>query len=255
MSPSALASRFNEVRMGFLLLSRIPVGTIAGPVPPVPASAWSWPLVGAVVGGLSGLIYCAALWTGLMSELAAALAVMASVLLTGGLHEDGLADLADGFGGGRNRTRVLEIMRDSRIGSYGAIAVGFSLLLRVLALGSLGGCAGFWALIGLGAASRAGLPLVLRALPSARDDGLGRAASGVSGQTSFVALILGFLPLLPLGLGVGLFVTTAVAGVLVMLAFWARARIGGQTGDVLGAMCQVGEITGWLVVSALLAAG
>jgi adenosylcobinamide-GDP ribazoletransferase len=254
MKEAPLLARLNDVRMGFLTLTRLPMGVISGAVPSMAASAWSWPLVGAVVGATSGLIYCAALWLGIAPMLAAALAIATLVLVTGGLHEDGLADLADGFGGGRDRARVLEIMRDSRIGSYGAIAIGFSLLIRVVALGGLGACAGFWALIGLGAASRAGLPAVLRMVPSARDDGLGHAASGVSAQASILALTLGFLALLPLGLSVAFCVAVAVACVTAGLGLWAKARIGGQTGDVLGAMCQLGEIAGWLVVSAHLQA-
>lgn len=255
MKVSPLTSRFDEARMGFLTLSRIPVGAISGAVPSMAASAWSWPLVGVVVGGIAGVIYWAALWLAVPQVLAAALAILAMILVTGGLHEDGLADLADGFGGGRTRDRVLEIMRDSRIGSYGAIAIGFSLLTRVLALGSLDCRLGFWALVGLGAASRAGLPAVLRALPSARDDGLGRAASGVSPPAAFVALTLGFLALLPLGPDLAVVTSLAIAGVVAIVGVWARARIGGQTGDVLGAMCQLGEMAGWIVISAHLAVG
>ena len=130
IGPAALRA-LNDIRMGFLILTRVPAGTIAGLVPTMGASAWTWPLVGAFVGGISALVWGLGLYLGLPPLPAAALAILAGTVATGGLHEDGLADLADGFGGGRDKARRLEIMRDSRIGSYGALAIGFSLLIRV----------------------------------------------------------------------------------------------------------------------------
>ena len=254
MTALPIHARLNEIRMGFMVLTRLPMGHIGGEVPSMAASAWSWPLVGAVVGAVAAVVFLAAQGVGLTPVLAAALAVMAGVLATGGLHEDGLADLADGFGGGRDKAKVLDIMRDSRIGSYGALALGFSLLIRVLALASLPPCIAAMALVGLGAASRAGLPLALRVMPSARADGLGRATSGVSAASAFVALGVGAAGLLSLGLGAAVIAAAAIAASSLALAIWAKARIGGQTGDVLGAMAQVGEIAGWLAVSAVLAA-
>ena len=248
----AVRDRRDEVRMGFLILTRFPMGTITGKVPTMAESAWSWPLVGAAVGAVAGMVFWLAQWLGLPPMLAAVTAVVAGTLATGGLHEDGLADLADGFGGGRDKAQVLEIMRDSRIGSYGALALGFALLIRVLALASLSPCSGVWALIGLAAASRAGLPLALHALPSARPDGLGKSASGVTLSASLIALGLGFAALWPLGLRAAMGVAAVMAAVSLGLGLWARARIGGQTGDVLGATSLAGELAGWLVLSALL---
>lgn len=252
MRPAPIIARWNELRLGFLLLTRIPVGQVRGQVPSMAASAWSWPLVGLAVGGISALMYWLALGSGLPPVLAAVLAVLTGVMTTGALHEDGLADLADGFGGGRDRVRVLKIMRDSRIGSYGALALGFSLLIRVLALTSLDPCTGVWALIGLAAASRAGMPLALALMPSARSDGLGHAASGVSRCAWLVAMALGFTALLPMGLSAALIAAAGMAAASAAVGLWAKVRIGGQTGDVLGAMSQIGELTGWLTLSALL---
>ena len=137
MTSAPAARVLDELRMAFLTLSRLPVGRIRGEAPAMGASAWAWPLVGATIGLIAAIVDCAALRAGLPPFLAAALAILALVLATGGLHEDGLADLADGFWGGRDAARRLEIMRDSRIGSYGALALGFSLLIRVGALASL----------------------------------------------------------------------------------------------------------------------
>jgi adenosylcobinamide-GDP ribazoletransferase len=183
--------------------------------------------------------------------LAAVLALLAATLATGALHEDGLADLCDGFGGGRDRARRLEIMRDSRIGSYGALALGFAVLIRVLALSSLSGSTGTLALIGLSAVSRAPLPLALWLMPPARHDGLGRAAAGVGARRSLLAAGFG-LGFFALCLPGALFALPVMALAAFGLARLAMARIGGQTGDVLGAMQVVTELVGWLCLSTLI---
>lgn len=247
MSPQRL---IDEFRMGFLTLTRLPIGRIAGEAPPMAATAWCWPLIGAVVGLIAALTYHAALALGLPPLLAATLAVLALVLANGGLHEDGLADLADGIWGGRDPARRLEIMRDSRIGSYGALALAFALILRVGALASLSPAVGGAALVALSAASRAAMPAVIWLLPPARPDGLGRAAGGVGGTTVAIALGLGVLifaqVLHPHRLVALPLMALAVAGLMVL----AQRKIGGQTGDVLGATQQIAELAGWLVLAA-----
>jgi adenosylcobinamide-GDP ribazoletransferase len=174
------------------------------------------------------------------------------ILATGGLHEDGLADLADGFGGGRTRERALEIMRDSRIGSFGAIALGLSLILRAGCLAALAPGQAFWGLIALGAASRASMPWVLHLMPPARDDGLGRSAASVRREIALSASALGFLACLPLGVGVAILTLAAGAAAAAGLAALAQRRIGGQTGDVCGAVQQAAEIAGWCALAAIL---
>src|SRR3979409_1783992 len=122
-------------------------------------AAWAAPLVGVLIGALGALAYWIAYRLNLPALVAATLAVGATLLLTGCLHEDGLADTADGFGGGATRAQILDIMRDSRIGTYGALALGIALLLRIGALADLpnpGLVA--WALIAAHAAARASLP-------------------------------------------------------------------------------------------------
>ena len=254
IGPAALRA-LNDIRMGFLIMTRVPVGTISGPVPTMGASAWTWPLIGAVVGGISALVWGLGLHLGLPPLPAAALAILAGMVATGGLHEDGLADLADGFGGGRDKARRLEIMRDSRIGSYGALAIGFSLLIRVGALASLSLGGGALALVALAAAGRAAMPAALYLMPPARDDGLGHAAAAVSLPVAALALACGVAALMTFGAVPALVTGGLMAAAASALGLLAMRRIGGQTGDVLGAMQQAAELAGWLALSALLGQG
>ncbi|MAS40306.1 MAG: adenosylcobinamide-GDP ribazoletransferase, partial [Porticoccaceae bacterium] len=153
-----LARRCDEVRLAFMLLSRLPMGRIAA-APPLSQSFWAYPLVGAVVGGVTGLVLWGGLALGLPPLAAAAVALGASVTLTGAMHEDGLADTADGFGGGDTVVRKLEIMRDSRLGSYGVLALIVTCGLRMSLWAELGAeIDNVMVLALLGALSRAILP-------------------------------------------------------------------------------------------------
>ncbi len=241
----------DEVRLGVMVLTRLPVGRIAGPVPAVGATVWTWPLVGLMVGAISALCLWLGTTFGLPPGPARVLAILAAVLVTGALHEDGLADLADGLGGGHDRARALDIMRDSRIGSYGALAIGFSLALRITALTSLTPCAALCGLVALGAASRAVMPVALWLMPPARPDGLGRAAGSVSAARVAAAVAIGLAALLPFGPGQALRIALVMTLAALALGTFARRRIGGQTGDVLGALQQVAELAGWLTLASL----
>ena len=176
-------------------------------------------------------------------------------MMTGAMHEDGLADTADGFWGGWTVARRLEIMKDSHIGSYGVIALILSLGLRWMALTLLfeAGLA-LPALIAMGALSRAVMPGLLHALPFAREGGLSRSVGRVSFDTAVLGAALGaILALMALGLAaLLLMMTVALSGWGV--AALARGKIGGQTGDVLGAAQQVAEVAALLVLVTLVGA-
>lgn len=239
-----------EVQLAVMLLTRLPAGHLTN-APSMGQSAWAFPIVGLVVGVIAAGVMTAL--AGLDPILAAGLTVAATVLITGGLHEDGLADLADGFGGGRDKARKLEIMRDSRIGSYGTLALILVLGLRVQALAQVAGQgSAIWGLIAIEAASRAGLPLVLRLLPAARGDGLGFGAAKVSWPRVIIALAVGIASLAPLG-GLAAIWTLATIGLVILaLSLLALRQIGGQTGDVLGAMQALSACAAWIVLSAIL---
>ncbi len=206
-------------------------------------ASWALPVAGLAVGAIGAIVYGATYGIGLPSGPAAALALAATIATTGCLHEDGLADTADGFGGGKDREQKLGIMRDSRLGTYGACALLGSLLLRWTALASIadpGPVA--LALMAAHAGARAPLPSFMRLVPPARSDGLSATAGSPSRENAIMAWIIGAAALVA-----GLGLAKAVAG-LIFLALasaaiaWLSARqIGGQTGDVLGAVEQVSE--------------
>ena len=215
-------------------------------------SAWAFPLVGAGIGGAAALALLLAQLVGLASWPAALLSVLAGIALTGALHEDGLADTADGFFGGRNREEKLAILRDSRHGTFGVLAIVMSVLLRAAALAGIGDVihAGL-ALIAAHAASRAALPAAMVGLAPARPDGLGAMAGTPRAGSAIAAALIGAaIALAALGPTRGA-ITLLLTGVIVFaVAEFARRQIGGYTGDVLGAFQQVAEIVILLAASA-----
>jgi adenosylcobinamide-GDP ribazoletransferase len=211
---------------------------------------WMAPFAGAIIGALGSLALVVAQGLGLPHFVGAALAVGALVAITGALHEDGLADVADGFGGGASRLRKLEIMRDSRIGTFGGAALCFALILRVGALAALydeGLGAACAALILASAAGRAFALSPLAILDPARADGLGASAgrleTGVAPQAGAGAFIIAMvLGVLSLGFAQALLACGLALAAALALTGLARRQIGGQTGDVAGACEQVAEI-------------
>jgi adenosylcobinamide-GDP ribazoletransferase len=248
LSPDGRAPMLGDVlrdgKVALAFLTRLPVrpdGPWRGA--DLAASVTMFPLVGLLVGGLGTLAYAAATALGLPPLLAALLAIAALVASTGALHEDGLADLADGLGGA-TRARTLEIMRDPRVGSFGVIALVLALLARAGTLAALAQPAEVAAaLVAASALSRALLPAAMLALPQARSNGLAaqagrphpaRVAAGVA-----IALLTALL-LLPPAVAVLASAAGALAGA--MVAWLALRRLGGITGDVLGAVQQLAEI-------------
>ncbi len=245
-----LAERVHELNVSILFSTRLPfarAATITGAA--IAQAAWALPLAGIVVGVIGAVVFALARRTGLPAWPAAALTIAATLAVTGCLHEDGLADATDGFGGGRTREAKLAIMRDSRIGAYGVCALAISILIRAGALASLADPESVAAaLIAAHAGGRAAMPLFMFFVPPARNDGLSFAAGHPPGARVAVAAVLG-LVILDLCLG---FVAAAAAMILlaIVVALMARlsfGQIGGQTGDVIGALEQVSEMVILLV--------
>jgi adenosylcobinamide-GDP ribazoletransferase len=218
----------------------------------VARASWCAPLVGALIGALAGLAYWIAWRLNLPPLVGATLAIAAGMLITGCLHEDGLADTADGLGGGTTRERALDIMRDGRIGAFGACALIICVALRIGTVADLPRAALVaWALVGAHATARAVLPAFMCLVPPARPDGLSATAGAPSPARAAVAAAIG-VALLWIAFG---FRNALISLVLVLvgaavLALIARRKIGGQTGDVLGAVEQVSETLVLLVTAA-----
>lgn len=236
------------------LLTRLPVRVdTARAVARGARAAWAWPLAGVLVNTLAVAAATIVLWCGLPAGIAALVLIAVQIAVTGAMHEDGLADSLDGLWGGWDRTRRLAIMKDSQIGTYGVLGLTLSVLLRWL-LWSLLLMVTLWPVaLAVGALSRLPMIGLSYALPHARDGGLSRSV-GRPGATTLAlaavcALGIGALTLgwavIPVGLV--LCAVTAVWGLI------ARAKIGGQTGDILGASQQIAEIAALACLASILA--
>jgi adenosylcobinamide-GDP ribazoletransferase len=239
-----LADLIHDCKVALAFLTRVPVGERrAWRDLDLAASVPLFPVVGALIGLAGAIGYALATWLGLPPLPAAVIALATTIWLTGALHEDGLADIADGVGGGPTREDKLRIMRDPRVGSYGAIALVLALLARAGALAAL---AAPWAvgvaLVAAGAASRAALPAVMASLPNARADGLAAGAGRPHPLRAAAAvLVAALIAIVLLGQAAPAALLGGAAGALAV-ALLARRQIGGCTGDVLGAVQQLTEI-------------
>ena len=223
-------------------LTLIPAG--GGHDQPLARCAVMFPVVGAAIGLVGALFYIIAGWLGLGPVLAAIVCVVAMLVLTRGLHEDGLADLADGVGAHTDREGRLAVMRDSRIGAFGAMALIIVIGARVAAVADLRNDMDVLAALVVAAAlSRASMVVAMRMMPAAREDGMAAGAGEPAFDQVLIALIVGAVLALVL-----LFPWTWVAalaggGIAACLVGWlAMTVLGGKTGDVLGAIQQVSEI-------------
>jgi len=243
---------FDEFAVATAVLTRLPVGKAPSESGAIAAAGWAFPLVGAGVGAVCAITYFVAGLCGLADPIAALTALGAGVLITGAFHEDGLADTVDGFGGGRTRDEKLAIMRDSRHGTFGILALVLSVGLRTAALAAIRDPIHVGlALVAAHAASRAALIPLMRLLEPARSDGLGAAAGRPSRPVALAAGLIGG--------GIALALSEPLAGIAALLftaaalacaAMLARRQIGGYTGDVLGFFQQIGEIVMLLVAAA-----
>ncbi len=226
-------------------LTRLPVGSVSGaPADLLGEASVFFPLVGLLVaaGGVA-LNHLLSPWLG--RNILVILVLLYFVLFTGGLHEDGLADTADGFGGGWRKDQILTIMRDSRIGSFGATAIVFSILARYVCLQSLNERAFDQFLVAGQVLNRwTALPLGFLLRSAREDDGQG---ARVAEKVSRLSLILGTaMTVVIVGLALGreaVWILCAVMAVTTLAGVYFWRRIGGVTGDCMGATNQVVEVT------------
>jgi adenosylcobinamide-GDP ribazoletransferase len=244
-------------------LTRLPVPTL-GPdddssrLPDLSRDAWAFPLAGAVVGLVGGATLWLVSWIGLPALPAATVAIAAGIAATGALHEDGLADTADGLAAGGSAERRLSVMRDSRIGAAGATALALSIVLRVAALSAIVEKSPVLAaavLVAAEAAARAAALAPMALLAPARTDGIGVAAGRPSRPAlvvaSCVAAALAVILLILFGNVAAAFAGLLAAAVAALVVVRTAARsFGGSTGDVAGAAEQAAAIAFLLAAAA-----
>jgi adenosylcobinamide-GDP ribazoletransferase len=246
------ADLWRDLTLAVGLLTRLPVTLTTLPDDTERVRAMrAFPLVGLIVGAIGGTVFWIAAHLHLPAMIAALLAVLATILVTGALHEDGLADCADGFGGGRDVTHKLNIMRDHAVGTYGALALMLSVGLRSAALSTIAVDSALPALIAAHSLSRGFMPPVA-CLKPARDDGLGAPYASPPRPILLQAVAIGLvIAALALGLKAALIGSLAAGGATVLTTRLAKRQIGGFTGDVFGAAEQLSETAVLIAVSAL----
>lgn len=252
----AIARQFSILRVGLMFLTRLPVGRLDDYQPEGSVrSLIYFPWIGALVGLIGATV--AWLCFGHLSAWLAMLAVLlASVLVTGALHEDALADAADGLFGGRTPARRLEIMKDSRIGAYGVLALMFSFGARWVCLHDLALhdfprllCL----LVAAPALARTSSVALLYALPYVRsEEAKGGAFAGATrGAVTGTLLASAGIAIVLLGLPLGLICLLVLAGITPLAGLYFHRQIGGVSGDCLGAAIQLVELGCYLAVTAI----
>lgn len=245
----------NDVLIALALLTRLPVphADFHDARRPAAQAAWAYPLVGLVIGGIAALVGWLALLVSIPATITALLILATLTLCTGAMHEDGLADCADGFWGGHTAERRLEIMKDSQIGAYGVIALIMIFALRWSALSALITAGAMLApLIVISVMSRSAMAYVMDILPNARDTGLshmtgrpGKPATRVTAGFATISAVLAF------GWS-GLWLVLFAIAALMICGRIAQNKINGQSGDVLGATQQLTEATLLIAMTAMV---
>lgn len=241
------------------LYSRLPVGAVLTGNAALDFSrvAWAVPCVGAAIGGVAGISIMVCRLMHLSPNVAATCAIATLAIVTGAIHEDGLADTVDGFGGGGTREAKLAIMRDSRLGAFGALSLCLSTLLRVSALAAIiehGVMLAALSLVAVGAISRTVGLIPMMILSPARVDGAGATVAAPSAAAMRLALLLAMmLGLCPTLVGASIAQTVVAQAAAVGCALYvtklAQRQIGGYTGDVLGAVQQTAEVAALIACS------
>ncbi len=240
-----------DIPLALVLLTRLPLPRLPDQAfTRQSRAAWAYPLAGLVVGALAYGVAWIAIWAQLPTLATAALLVAALIIATGAMHEDGLADTVDGLWGGFTAERRLEIMKDSHIGTYGVLALLLAQLLRIAAVMALIGAGLLTGVLAACLFSRAMLPALMRLLPNARKSGLSHSVGAP--PVSAVLAGIGLAVVLSLVLLGGSAIPPVLCALLAaaFVARIAKTKIGGQTGDILGATQQTSEITFLLALTA-----
>lgn len=244
-----------DVYLSVVFLTRLPApGWPDAASRKLAAGMWAFPVAGVLVATVAGLVYAVCDAIGLPVYISALFAVVTLIIATGGLHEDGLSDLADGIWGGADSARRLEIMSDSRIGAYGAIALIVSVAGRAAAIAAISEpLFVLGALVASAAVSRAMMPAMMAFGKPAKPTGLGAGAGTPDGATWCIALLVA-AAISAIAAPAGWLICLIAAAIGAALIGWfARRNVGGYTGDVLGAGQQVAELFALMMIASVIA--
>ncbi len=241
--------------IALIFLTRLPLTlNLQFSMSAVGSASRAFALVGVVVGGISGGVFYLAAAANLPLLICAFLAIGAQILLTGALHEDAIGDVADGFGGGADKQKKMDIMRDSRVGTYAVVTLIVLIGIKASSLAALGlAFTGFAVIVSAAVCSRGLMACAMHVLPAARKDGLGASAGKPAVSAALWSLAIALIvPIAALGPFMGsAAVAAAMAGACIMGVI-AQRQIGGQTGDVLGSVQQISECFFLVTMAALL---
>ena len=244
-----------DIYLSVVFLTRLPApGWPEAAARKLSTGMWAFPVAGVLVATIAGLVYAIGDAIGLPVYISALFAVVGLIIATGGLHEDGLSDLADGIWGGADPARRLEIMSDSRIGAYGAIALIVSVVGRAAAIAAIAEpLFVFGALVASTAVSRAMIPAMMAFGAPAKSDGLGTRAGTPDAVNWSMALLLA-AAIAAIAAPAGWLTCLIAAAVgAALIAWFARRNLGGYTGDVLGAAQQVAELFALTIIASVIA--
>lgn len=245
-----------DVYLSVVFLTRLPApGWPEAATRKLSTGMWAFPIAGVLVATIAGIVYAICDALGVPAFISALFAVLALIVATGGLHEDGLSDLADGIWGGTDAAKRLEIMTDSRIGAYGTVALIVSVVGRAAAIAAIGQpLFVLGALVAVAAVSRAVMPAMMTFGSPAKADGLGAGAGKPVAATWGSALLLAAV-ISAIAAPAGWFICLiAAAAGAALISWFARRNLGGYTGDVLGAGQQVAELFALTAIASAIAA-
>jgi adenosylcobinamide-GDP ribazoletransferase len=248
-------SFLKDVYISVVFLTRLPApGWPEAAARKLSTGMWAFPVAGVLVATIAGLVYAICDALGLPVYISSLFAIVALIIATGGLHEDGLSDLADGIWGGADPVTRLAIMSDSRIGAFGAIALIVSISGRAAAVATIGQpLFVLGALVAAAAISRAVMPALMNFGTPAKAEGLGASAGKPAAATWGIALLLAAI-ICAIAAPAGWFACLIAAAAGAALVSWfARRNLGGYTGDVLGAAQQVAELFALTVIASVIA--
>ena len=225
----------------------LPYGKLKNPLPTISDSCWAFPICGILVGAIIYLSFCVAIYFNIPPLISAVLAISIGIIVTGGFHEDGLADTSDGFFGGRGIKSKLLIMKDSNLGSFGILALIIAIFLRILILSEYNiNIVYFHTFITVSALSRYNMLLILYILPPVRKKGLGFKNKITNIKPLIFAFIVPLIGLILLKYN-GLIIFILMQFSLLLLIYLAWRKIRGYTGDICGASQIITETVGWFV--------